>query len=130
MPFLANGYLDRIAVWDESTIEVEKGVFLSIPPITHFHQKDMLEGETEDAFIERYTNKLKRSPIFSGKNFTVIPAENKPADKSDRDYWSLKGDRLEVDSEKIAAKEARKAEKDAIFSKLKITKEEFEKIKG
>lgn len=53
--------------------------------------------------------------------------------REDRKYWKLDGSKVVVDSVKkqadIDKKAQAQAEKDAVLLKLKITKEEFEKLK-
>lgn len=54
--------------------------------------------------------------------------------REDRKYWKKSGSFVVVDSvnkqKDLDAKAAKEAEKEAVFSKLKISKEEYEKING
>ena len=111
------GHLNRKAVWDLPTIH-----------ITHFHTDDMLPGETEDEFIDRYILKMKLNPVYSGLTPELVSDADIPSDKSQRNEWSLKNGKVEVDQAKVQAKEAKKAEKDAVLAKLKISEEELDHL--
>lgn len=93
--------------------------------ITHLDDRDKLPGESDDDFIARYALKLNISP-----NKTVVDSSDIPTDKSQRNEWSLKNKKVEVDQAKVVAKQAKEAEINAIYSKIGLTKEEFEKIRG
>lgn len=55
-------------------------------------------------------------------------------DRSDRNFWVKEGKAIAVDTEKKAEIEeenqAKESEKEAILEKMKISKEEFEKLNG
>ena len=116
-------YFNRVAVRD-----VNSGV-----SITRFSEQDRLHYNQpdEDSFIAFYMN-LR----FPGEAYTVISEDDIPKDqngkwdKSQREHWSLKNKKVEVDQAKVSAKEAKEAEKDAIYAKMGVTKEEYEKIRG
>lgn len=114
-------YLDKVAVRNTSL-----GV-----SITRFGRRDMERCgyANEDDFITFYMN-LR----FPGETYTVINESEIPKDakgqwdKSKRDCWSLKNGKVEVDQDKVVAKEARKASRQAVLTKLKITEEELKEI--
>jgi hypothetical protein len=66
--------------------------------------------------------------------FVEVEETEIPSDRSNRDCWVHKNGKVEVDSVKLQAKEAKKAEKEgkknSILSKLKITEEEFKDLIG
>src|SRR3990167_8890914 len=109
-------YLDRAAVWERP----DGGI-----SITYFDTRDMLLGESEDDFIERMSTKHK--PI--GAIRTLVQKADIPIDDSQRNEWSLKNGKVEVDQQKVAAKQAKEAQKQAVFMKLGITEDEFKKLK-
>jgi len=112
------GHLTRAAVWNTDPVS-----------ITYFDQRDMTKyGFTdEDAFIVWYTDRLKAGQL-AGQSYTLINKSDIPADGPDRDCWRLNGLKVEVDAAKAAAKQAKKAERDAVLSKLKISEDELAKI--
>jgi hypothetical protein len=48
-----------------------------------------------------------------------------PASKADRDCWDYSGGKIVVDAGKKAAKESKKARKQSVLAKLKITEEDL-----
>jgi len=68
-----------------------------------------------------------------GRPFKKIANGDMPQTKQDRNFWKLLGSKVVVDAVKkqahLDALAAKEAEKDAIYAKLKISREEFEKIK-
>lgn len=64
----------------------------------------------------------------------IAISNSEDSDKKDRDYWTLVNGHLTIDQFKkqadIDAKAAKKAKKDAVLSKLKITEQEFEELMG
>lgn len=109
-------YLDRVAVRQRQ----DGGV-----SITRLSRNDMKKhGYTdEDQFIAWYMNR-----IAPGEAFTVISEADIPTDRSNRNEWSFKNGKVEVDQEKVVAKEAKKAEKDLILGKLKISEAELKTL--
>jgi hypothetical protein len=61
-----------------------------------------------------------------------IKSDDIPGDRTDRKYWKAKNGKIEIDANKkqadIDSKLAKKAEKDAVLSKLKISDEELDKL--
>lgn len=110
--------INKVGVWDEIN---------GVCHITHFNSADMLPGETEDDFIARYTARLKLSPTYAHLNCTLIDKKDIPKTKENRNEWSLKNGKVEVDPVKVAAKEAKEAERQAVFTKLGVTEDEFNK---
>lgn len=110
--------LDKILVWQRQ----DGGV-----SITHLDDRDMIDGETEDDFIARYTQKLQ--PSFPGITPSLVNASEVPSERTYRNEWSLKNGKVEVDPVKVQAKADKEAEKQnkrqAILSKLKISEEEL-----
>lgn len=117
-------HLNKVAIWERA----DGGV-----SITYFDDRDMAKyGFTdEDQFIAMMVAKLR--PDFDADP-TLINKSDIPVDKKDREHWSLKNNKVEADQVKKQAKESAKAQKEsekaAILAKLKISKEEFEKIKS
>lgn len=117
-------YLNRVAVIDNGN-----GV-----SITRFSHNDMTKYgySDEDAFIAWYMNKISPGTSFTVVNESEIPQTNGQWDKSDREFWKLNGNKVEVDQVKKQAKEAEKAQKEAdknaVLAKLKISKEELQKL--
>lgn len=93
------GYLDRVGVWERQ----DGGL-----SITYFHRKDMLPGETEDQFIARYTARLKNDVMFGQAKLSIVLKANIPVKDSQRNEWSLKAGKVEVDPVKVQAKALRK----------------------
>lgn len=112
-------HLDRVIVW----ARVDGGV-----SITHLHSDDMLPGEPEDDFIPRYIDKIKNAPHLLGAVVTVVPSAQIPKDKSQRDQWSVNGGKVEVDSAKVAVREQKKAERDAVLQKINLSESEADII--
>lgn len=110
-------YLNRVAV-----IETPDGKV----SITKFSENDMQRyGFTdEDAFMTWYMNR-----VFPGMAFTVIPETDVPTDRSQRNHWSLKGLKVQVDPTKVAAHQQKEAQKTALLNKLKISPEEAKLLK-
>lgn len=115
--------LDRVAVWNRA----DGGV-----SITHFDTLDMLEGETEDLFIERVLAKHSNAPQLQGVTPTLISSSEIPATKTNRNEWAFKSGKVVVDSAKLQAKldkaVEKKAKRDAVLAKLKITEEDLANI--
>lgn len=111
--------LDKSAVWERS----DGGI-----SILTFDTRDMKEGETEDQFTTRMI--AKHQANFGSVAPQFVSKSNIPTDKTNRNEWSLKNGKVEVDPVKLAAKAAKEAEKEAVLSKLKISKEELEKLRG
>lgn len=117
-------YMSRVAVRER----LDGGI-----SITRFGLADMktYNKSTEDEFIDFYMNFR-----FPGESFKLILESDIPKDqngqwdKSQRNEWSLKGDKVEVDPVKVAVRQARQNERQAIFNKMGITEEEFKKLKG
>src|SRR3990167_7750108 len=97
-------HLDRAEVWERQ----DGGV-----SITYFDTRDMLPGESEDDFIERMSAKHK--PI--GATRTLVQKSDIPIDRSQRNEWSFKNGKVEVDPAKVAVKQAKEAQKQAVFTK-------------
>lgn len=110
-------HLDKKLVWQRA----DGGV-----SITHLDSADKLEGETDDEFVARYTDRLK--PVF-GVDPIVVDKNDLPKNRDNRNEWSLNGKKIEVDQTKVDAKEAKEAEKQAVLDKIGITAEELGKIK-
>lgn len=114
-------YIDRVAV-------IEKNGQISI---TRFAVNDMQKyGYTdEDQFISWYMNRIAPGDVYNVIDESNIPKKQDGGwDKSNRNEWSFKNGKVEVDQEKVAAKESKKATKQAVLSKLKITEEEFKEL--
>ena len=77
-------------------------------------------------------NDVLRDFGLTGLPITGIKRSDIPVDRSDRKFWKLTGKSIAVDSVKKQDFENEKAlkeqEKEAVLSKLKISKEEFEKL--
>ena len=116
-------YLSRVGVWER----VDGGV-----SITYFASKDMLPGETEDEFLTRQTDKLKDDDLFKSATLNLILKSDVPVDRVNRNEWSLKSGKVEVDPIKVQAKADALAQKELdrqkVLDKLKITKEDLDKL--
>lgn len=110
-------YLNRVAV-----IERPDGGI----SITKFSVDDMQRYgySDEDAFIAWYMDRIN-----PGTAFTVVPETDVPTDRSQRNQWSLKGSKVEVDPVKVAAHQQKEAQKNALLNKLKISPEEAKLLK-
>ena len=113
-------HLNRVAVWERT----DGGI-----SITHFDNRDMRQGETEDDFITRFTDRLKLEPVFGSSTMSLISASDIPTDRSERNEWSFIAGKVKVDPAKVAAKQAKEAERQAIFARIGVTEDEFRKIK-
>lgn len=111
--------INKVAVWERK----DGGV-----SITHFDTRDMREGETEDQFIVRRTEKLKLDPTYGESKLSLILKTDIPSDRTSRDFWSLKANKVQVDQAKVQAKEARKSAKAAVLAKLNISEAELDKL--
>lgn len=110
-------YLDKVAV-----VEDLNGVSL-----TYFSADDMQKygyGD-EGEFMAWYMGRI--SP---GSPYTVISSVDIPQTRTQRDEWSIDkvSKKVIIDPVKVAAKQAKEDEKNAILLKLKITKEELDKL--
>lgn len=80
-------------------------------------------GSLDDGF--------ENHPLY-GRRYVDIDRKDLPP-LADRNFWVLSGSKVSVDNNKKAdfqnAKAQEVAEKEAVYTKLKISKEEFEKIK-
>lgn len=69
---------------------------------------------------------------LSGLPYQKVNASDIPATRIDRKYWKKSGNSMGIDTVKrqsdIDAKTAKEAEKDAVLTKLKISKDEFKKL--
>lgn len=114
-------HLNKVAVW-----ETADGV-----SITYFDDKDMVKYgyANEDEFIAWMVQRLK--PNF-GVDPTLINKSDIPGDRGDREHWSVKSGRIEVDLIKKKNKkdqdDAKESGKQAVLAKLGITKQELNKI--
>lgn len=113
-------HLTRVAVWNDPSCS-----------ITYFDTRDMVKYgyAVEDEFIAWYTNRLKQGTM-SGFDYTLVESINIPSDRSQRGEWSLIDGKVKVDPVKVAQKEAKRAEVEAVLGKLKISSVEFDKLKG
>lgn len=78
--------------------------------ITHLHSADMLQGETEDEFIERYVKRLKHDDLLKDCEVTVVAREKLPETSEHQDCWTIGEKEVEVDSRKLQAKMERKSD--------------------
>lgn len=115
------GHLNKKLVWER----VDGGI-----SITHLDERDKLEGETDEAFITRYTERLKLNPLYGSSVLSVIEDKDIPKDRSERNEWSVKNGKVEVDQVKVKAKKDREDAAKEVLTKLGITKEELEKVVG
>lgn len=113
-------HLSRVAVWNDPSCS-----------ITYFDTRDMVKYgyEVEDEFIVWYTDRLKQGTM-SGFDYALIESVDVPADRSQRGEWSLIDGKVKVDPAKVAQKEAKRAEVEAVLGKLKISSAELDKLKG
>jgi|GEM_PF-6367889 len=86
--------------------------------ITYYDNQDDF-----DAVIQRQVTNVGNVVIE-----VVDGVVEKPDSKDDRDCWEIINGKVVVDQNKLAAKEAKKAEKQAILAKLKITQEELDNL--
>lgn len=111
--------LDKVLVWQR----LDGGV-----SVTHLDDRDKLQNESDDQFIQRYSDKLKQDPLLSGSTLNVISSSDVPVDKTNRKHWSLIGIEVKVDETKVQAEEdfiaQKEADKQIILNRLGITKEE------
>ena len=114
-------HLNKVIVWQRP----DGGV-----SITYLDDRDKLLGESDGDFTARMSSKLQ--PSFSGVTPTVIEKKDIPNKRDNRNEWSLKSNKVEVDQAKVKFKEDAKKAKDdareAVLSKLGITKDELSKI--
>ena len=109
-------HLDKKLVWEKPDGTLE---------ISHLDDRDIRAGETEDAFIARYTAKLKTIPALSNVTPVIIEKSKIPTDRAQRDEWSFDGNKIKVDPDKVAAKAAKEAAKEATLATLGVTKEQL-----
>ena len=114
--------IDKVAVWEHADGQIS---------VTHFDSQDKMHGESDEEFIVRHTERLKKDPLFGSSTLAIIPSSNIPADRKNRSEWSLRGNKVEVDQQKVAAKEAAKAARESKIKQLfKMTPQEFEEAKA
>jgi len=112
-------YLDKKLVWQR----LDGGV-----SVTHLHEDDMREGESEDQFIERYTQRL--IPAFDGVIPVVMNKTDIPSDRADRNKWRVQGGKVKVDKTMVTSSELKKENKDKAKLKLKSLGLSDDEIKG
>ena len=116
--------LDTCAVWTR----LDGGL-----SITYFGTNDKLLGETDQELIQGMLVKQGAAAHLQGATVTLINKADVPAKTQDRDCWSLNGNKVEVDAQKLSAKQAKASEKEskkqAILSKLKIDESDLQVIK-
>lgn len=70
---------------------------------------------------------------LSGRPIERISKADMPADRTDRNFWKLSGKKVVVDTVKkqaaLDAKAQKDAEADSVLSKLKISRQEAQKLK-
>lgn len=113
-------HLSKIGAWDDID---------GLMHITHFDDRDILPGQTEDEFIAQRILKLKQNPKFKDLNCMVISRSEMPSDTSSRLQWSLRNGKIIVDPVKVAQRQAFLVQKQAIFSRIGITEEEFKLLR-
>lgn len=117
-------HLNKVIAWERQ----DGGV-----SITHLHSNDMLPGESEDDFITRYSNRLKLDPLFGNSVMSVVLRTDVPNKDENRYAWSVKNGKVEVDTVKVQQREdlknQKKAESDALISKLGIEKADLKVLK-
>ena len=73
--------------------------------------------------------------VYTGLPITRVNDSDFPASRADREFWKFSpvGKKIQIDTVKKAEKEAEQAQEEAekaiVLEKLKITAEEFEKLK-
>lgn len=77
-------------------------------------------------------DKVLKDVGLEGRPFRRVQASDLPQTREDRNFWTLQGGKVVVDAAKKQAAEdaeaAKEAEREAVLEKLKISKEEFEKL--
>lgn len=96
--------------------------------VTHLDERDRLGSETDDEFTERFKTKLKGNPRFSSALVEVLDKSELPVEDENRDCWSIKNKKIEVDQIKVQSKLNKQLETSNIINKLGITKEEYDKL--
>lgn len=91
--------LKKVAVWKRQ----DGGI-----SITYFDDRDKLVGESDDDFVKRYCERLKKNPMFQGVEPEFSEKKDIPTDRSERDHWCFKNGKFEVDQIKAAAARAKK----------------------
>lgn len=88
--------------------------------IIHYQEgsKDTLDDVIKDLGYDR-----------SGYSVVQISEKDIPSDRSERDFWTLRGKKIVVDNDKkqseADAKNAKEAQRDAVLAKLKISRTEL-----
>lgn len=116
-------HTDKVIIWERA----DGGV-----SVTYLDDRDMLQGETEDAFITRMADKHGAAPLLSGAVRTTLSSQEVPADRTHQDCWKVTGGKVQVDAAKLQAKldakAAKQAKQDAVLSKLKISTAELKDL--
>lgn len=85
---------------------------------------------TDDQYLEFI---LKKDVPSDATDAHIVDDSDLPPSREHRFAWKIEGKKVKVDQVKVQAKiqsdAQKKAEKNAIFDKMKISPEEFEKIK-
>lgn len=117
-------------------------LFLIFSPTASFAEKYVIEhpdcesglcfadiDSGEDAAFFEYLN----TSVYTDYPVYAVKDGDFPTDKKDRKYWKRIGKKIVIDTAKkqadLDAKAQKESERSAVLSKLKISKEEFKKIK-
>lgn len=106
-------YITTVAVWPRP----DGGV-----SITYFSQNDTLPGESESELIARIVERNRH-------NFNVDPVfmdiSEIPADKTNRNFFTFKNGKVEID---ITKKNQQAVRKSQILQKLNVTEDELRQV--
>lgn len=111
--------IDKVLVWERA----DGGI-----SVTHLDDRDIRPGETQDDFIQRYSDRLKLDDLFAAATLTVIDSINVPTAEENRQHWSLIKGAIQVDPDKVQAASdlliQKQTAQNAVLQKLGLSKEE------
>lgn len=96
--------------------------------ITRFDFTKKLADETDEAFIERCSVKLR--PCFVGAEELIVDEKDIPTSRENRNEWHFKDGKVQVDLQKVQAKQTKAQSKQNVLNKLGISAQELKDLLG